>query len=200
MSKRIGIFFFTIIISLSVLSMISSHVVLFDTPTKAEYRMEVEGPTPINKIKKIPDNPINLSIPIINLEAQIYPVQLTKDKIVDVPKDDVGWYLGGVRPGEKGNAVLDGHYTNSQFGPGIFYNLDKLRTGQDMYVTDIKNQQFHFRIREIELVDAVNFPVEKVYGKSDTSSLNLVTCAGSYDWQKKDYTQRTIIYSELVAS
>jgi len=50
---------------------------------------------------------------------------------MDVPKglNNIGWFNLGPRPGENGNAVIDGHYGVWKNGKGaVFNNLHKLRT------------------------------------------------------------------------
>lgn len=197
---NIAIFFFTVVGGLIPTSMpktapkagtIIQEKVLSPTPV-------LNSSLPLMPVTDLNSGlPVKLNIPSINLSANIFSVSLTKEEIVDVPTHDVGWYQDGVKPGDVGNSVLDGHYINKDGSVGIFYTLNQLQTGQDIYTIDDKNQELHFKITEIELVNVADFPIEKVYGRTDKRMLNLITCAGSYDSSKKDYTQRLIIYSQL---
>ncbi len=45
---------------------------------------------------------------------------------------DVAWFKLGARPGEEGNAVIAGH-VDDQKGPAIFYHLDKLTKGDEIF-------------------------------------------------------------------
>lgn len=147
--------------------------------------------TTSKKIRKIePGVPVKLRITSINLTAKVLPVTLTPERLVDVPQNDVGWY--GDIPGKTGTAVFDGHST------GIFNNLYNVKAGDDIFSEDTTGNIFHYRVTKKDLVDVESFPVEKVYANNGRKQLNIVTCAGNYDGFKKDFTKRTIIYSEMV--
>ena len=59
-----------------------------------------------------PGLPLNLSIPKIRLNVSLEHIGLTTQGEMAVPDGigNAGWYNLGPRPGEKGNAVIDGHY------------------------------------------------------------------------------------------
>ncbi len=156
------------------------------------------SPIDVKAGTNLPSTPVKISIPAIKLDTQILSVTLNSENIVDVPASDVGWYQNGPRPGEIGNATLDGHFVDTNFNPGVFYNLSKLKIGDDIYTFDQNNQQFHFKVVQVATVKTDNFSVENFYGLTDKKRLNLVTCAGVYDKNKHNFSQRTLVYSELV--
>lgn len=143
--------------------------------------------------------PVRISIPKIDLTASIVSMDLTAEKIVDTPPDDVGWYAGGARPGNPGTCALNGHFLNLQGNPGVFFNLSKLQIGDNITITDDKKQQFRYKITNTELVDLDNFSAQKVYASGSKSLLSLVTCAGNFNTESNNYTKRTVIYAELVS-
>jgi LPXTG-site transpeptidase (sortase) family protein len=146
----------------------------------------------------VPDIPVTLTIPSVSLISQIVPVTLTSAKIVDTPSSGVGWYKDGAVPGATGSAVLDGHFINMDLSTGVFHELYRMKTGDDIRITDRLGQQFHFRVTSVQTVPVVNFPIVQVYGSAGGPMLNLVTCAGFYDLTRKDYSERTIVYSQFV--
>src|SRR5437868_6418329 len=75
--------------------------------------------------------PKRLIITKIGVNAPVELVGLDKQGRMDVPKDanDAGWYDLGVKPGQKGNAVMDGHLDKVNGAPAIFWNLKKLAPG-----------------------------------------------------------------------
>lgn len=146
----------------------------------------------------VPVIPQELIIPAIGLDTKILQVDLNSQRLVDVPPADVGWYMGSAKPGNPGNAVLQGHVKNFDLSPGIFSRLAEVQPGDDIYTVDSAGKKVHFKVAVNDLVDAAAFPVEKVYGATGDTHLNLITCAGSYDAQKQDYTMRTVIYAQLV--
>src|SRR5947209_5303481 len=76
-----------------------------------------------------PGLPVHLKIPSINVDAAIEGVGLTPDGTMDVTKEaqGVAWYKLGRRPGERGSAVIAGHYGWKNGRAAAFDNLSKLR-------------------------------------------------------------------------
>src|SRR5476649_486493 len=71
--------------------------------------------------EKVYSRPVFLEIPRFNIIANIESVAMDKEGRMDVPKkaEDVAWYNLGYTPGEKGNAVLDGHLDKSSGAPAV---------------------------------------------------------------------------------
>lgn len=42
------------------------------------------------------------------------------------------------------------------------------------------------------------FPSERVYGDTAQAQARLITCAGDYDRQVKDYTDNLVVFAHLV--
>ena len=82
--------------------------------------------------------PVRVQIPAIDVRADIVPVGADAAGVLEVPPLDrptlAGWYRHGVSPGETGNAVLVGH-VDSPAGPAVFFDLGRLRAGQQVQVT-----------------------------------------------------------------
>lgn len=157
----------------------------------------VVPPMTAQAVSVTPTAPVWVWIPDIDLDTQVLPVQLNDQNIVDTPAADVGWYGSSAKPGTLGKMNFNAHVVNGMNQPGKFFRLHELVPGNNIIVTDTQNQQYHYRVSEVELVDVDVFPLDKVYGQSTKAELNLVTCAGVYDNTKKDYAQRTIVYAEL---
>ena len=73
------------------------------------------------------DLPQTLHIPKINVAAAIEQVGLDTQGRMDVPEDadNVAWYKLGYKPGQKGNAVLAGHYDKETGEPAVFWDISK---------------------------------------------------------------------------
>jgi len=144
--------------------------------------------------------PKTLRIPKINLDANIESVGLAADKSMDVPKnsDDVGWYNLGVKPGEKGNAVLDGHLDKSSGAPAVFWNVAKLTPGDKIIVTDSNGKDNAFLVTKKTEYPYNDFPLQTVFGPTDKYMLNLISCNGAWNSTTHNYSHRTVVYSELV--
>lgn len=144
--------------------------------------------------------PVSFSIPALKLSSiTIESVGLDDESKMDIPEDDnnVAWYNLGVKPGEPGNAVIAGHYDKQSGDPAVFYNIGKLKPGDELIVTDESGKNLTFLVKGIRSYKLEDFPLTEVFGLHDQPRLNLITCEGEYDDSSKLYSHRFVVYSEL---
>ena len=143
--------------------------------------------------------PVRLTIPGINVDAVVEYVGLTPDGAMDVPKspDEVAWYERGQRPGEKGSAVISGHYGRWENGQGsVFDDLHKLRKGDELSVTDDRGATTTFVVRESRRYDPAADAAD-VFGSSDGGAhLNLITCDGVWNETQNSYSDRLVVFTD----
>jgi sortase family protein len=79
--------------------------------------------------------PVSLTIPLIGVKTNLITLGLARGGALQVPSSTTvaGWYTGSPRPGSIGSAIIVGHI-DSQTGPGVFYRLSELRSGEDVFV------------------------------------------------------------------
>jgi sortase A len=145
--------------------------------------------------------PIILKIPTLNITTSVEEVGLDSNGNMGTPENifAVGWYSLGVRPGETGNAVIDGHFNTQNQTPGIFYRLYSMRPGDEIEVTDREGQRIEFRVYQVTNESTVDFPVYKYFGPGATPKLHLITCEGNYDPLIETFNYRTVVSADLVA-
>ena len=149
-----------------------------------------------------PAAPARLSIPAIGVDAKIQSVGLSwrGDGTMGIPTNltDVAWYNGGPKPGMPGIAVIDGHVDGKNVKEAVFYNLGKLKPGDTVKVVDKKGNTLQFRVIGSKTYD-YDAPTGDIFtGDSTKSLLNLITCSGDWDKEKKLYRQRVVVTAELV--
>ncbi len=144
--------------------------------------------------------PVKLEIPNINVASSVEYVGLDSKRNMDVPKEaaNVGWYNLGPKPGEMGSAVMAGHLDDPSGAPAVFWNLKKLKIGDEINVTDENGEELTFRVTKIETFPFDEFPLEEVFADTSGKYLNLITCEGEFDKATKNYAERTVVYSEIV--
>ena len=146
-----------------------------------------------------PGIPLRFKIPAIGLDSAIDPVGLTSDGDLAVPKDitSAGWYQGGVRPGEPGSAVIDGHYGWIRRKAAIFNNLSKLQKGDEIDITDDVGVANAFVVRGSRQY----LPGEKataVFQSDDGKAyLNLITCQGMWESSQRTYSTRLVVFAVM---
>lgn len=143
--------------------------------------------------------PVQIQIPKLNVDTTIEQVGVLDNGQMGVPVDEnqVGWFEPGVKPGSKGNAVVAGH-VDSKTGPAVFYELDQLKTGDNVTIIDENGNTLTFRVTKTESYDTSNAPIEAIFGATSNRNLNLITCSGTFG--DGGYDQRFVVYTELVDS
>ncbi len=145
--------------------------------------------------------PVRITIPKIKVDAAVEYVGLTEGGAMDVPKspDNVAWYELGPRPGEKGSAVIAGHFGWKNGIPAVFDDVYKLRKGDKLYLEDEKGAITEFVVRELRTYDE-NENASSVFGSSDGKAhLNLITCEGIWNKTEKSYSKRLVIFTDKIS-
>lgn len=151
-------------------------------------------PTPV-----VISTPKRLTIPVLNVDTEIESVGLDEERRMDVPKNvyNTAWYNLGPKPGEKGNAVIDGHFDTQTGAPSVFYYLKNLQVGDEIQVKDENGMMYNFEVTMVTSYPIDTFPIQKIFGPTDKTRLNLITCGGTWDREKKNYSDRVVVYSDL---
>ncbi len=149
-------------------------------------------------IKPSIGNPSRLIIPAINVTAIVQDLGVTEDGAMDIPSNvsDVGWFQYGSRPGESGSAVIAGHLDGKNGEEGVFSKLNELKKGDTIFVEDDKGLSNTFVVRESRMFNPGY--ANEVFSGSARAQLNLITCAGIWNKDKKDYSKRLIVFTDMV--
>lgn len=142
--------------------------------------------------------PNNIEIPALGIDAPIEDVGLLDSGQMDEPStmDGVAWYEGGYLPGEQGSSVLAGH-VDSKTGPAVFYQLEELTQGDEIIVTDEQGEEKIFVVQESKSYDRNEAPLQKIFGYSYRSQLNLITCTGEFNSKAGTHDERLVVYTVL---
>lgn len=141
--------------------------------------------------------PIRLKISKINIDAPIKQLWLTTDGAMETTKEPnyVAWYNLWPRPGEKGNAVIAGHYGTWKNGAiSVFNKLDTLVKGDKIFIEDDTGVIISFIVREIKIYKANADAFDVFNSNDDKSHLNLITCV--QDKITREYPNRLIVFSD----
>jgi len=143
--------------------------------------------------------PIRIRIRAIQVDARVIPITLdAKGHLMPPPPDDdnlVGWYEGGVAPGQNGNAVMAGH-VDSKRGLSVFYSLGRLRPGAEVEIERQDRTTAVFSIDAVEVYPKDRYPSDKVYGETSRSELRLITCGGRFS-KETGYLSNVVAYAHL---
>lgn len=142
--------------------------------------------------------PERIEIPELGVNAPVDPLGLLDNGEMAVPEsiDDTSWYEPGYKAGEPGNAVIAGHVSDT-VDPGVFSELHTLNEGDEIIIHGTEGEMLTFTVYGKELYDADEAPVDKIFGYSHRSLLNLITCEGVYDYEAGGTPNRWVVYTEL---
>jgi len=146
--------------------------------------------------------PVRLEIPIIGVDSFIEDAYITPQGAMEVPAGtvDVAWFALGPHPGQVGSAVIGGHFGIENGVPFVFYNLSKLKVGDDIYIVDDEGNTITFVINSTALY-AANADATTVFTSSDGKAhLNLITCEGIWNEVAGEYPERTVVFATEVSS
>lgn len=154
------------------------------------------APTPVPRAGL----PVRVKIPRIKVDAAIEYVGLAPDGAMDTPKDyaHTAWYEPGPRPGDQGNAAIAGH-VDSKTGPAVFWDLPKLRPGDEVFVGGDDGIERRFVVVALESYGRADAPLDRIFGPTVARQLNLITCDpnSTFDRRKGEYAANVVVYTEL---
>jgi LPXTG-site transpeptidase (sortase) family protein len=139
---------------------------------------------------------VRVEIPAIGVDAVPIDLGIGDDGELEVPTDpdDVGWYTGGGRPGERGPTVVVGH-VDAVDGPAVFADLATLEAGDTVVVHRADGRAVPYVVERAEAVEQDRFPTELVFGATADDQLRLITCTGPYDRDAGRYTQNHVVFA-----
>jgi sortase A len=145
--------------------------------------------------------PARVTISKIGVDAVIEQVGLDDRGRMGVPRNytDVGWYKLGPRPGSLGNAVLAAHLSTKTLDPAVFADLNKLEPGDDIWIMSEKGNSLRFKVRGSKTYNYEDTAaLQEVFGDTSGVHLNLITCDGAWVQSAKSYSERLVVFADLV--
>lgn len=140
------------------------------------------------------DQPVSLRLP--DGVADVAPVGVDADSQVVVPDDvqTLGWYRFGAAPGDRaGSAVLVGHVDGHGRGLGRFAALRELSRDDEVQVRLRSGKVLAYRVVAREQWDKQEVPVGRLFARTGSPRLVLLSCAGSFDARTRSYSDNVAV-------
>lgn len=146
--------------------------------------------------------PTRLVVPTIGVDSPVSSVGLNPDRTMEVPAkgpayDLAAWYRYSVTPGQQGPSVIIGHVDSREAGPSVFFDLGRVRPGQQVEVTRADGARLAFEVYAVRTVPKDAFPTDEVYGGTAGPELRLITCGGSFDAADRNYRDNVVVFARL---
>lgn len=169
------------------------------TPAPSSVKPTVQA---IASYKVAPTLPKYISIPAIGIsDTRIIRLGILSNGQIATPDNifDTGWYDGSAKPGQNGAMFIYGH-VSSWTADGIFYNLKKLRPGDDITITRGDNQTFTYQVVTSTVYPYMNVNMSAVLSPINPSvpGLNLMTCTGQVISGTSQFNERLVVFTSLV--
>lgn len=170
----------------------SSHAAILTVPYVQQPHTE--------PVADVPGLPVRLKIPKINVDAAVESLGLTTEGDLAAPKgfENVGWYNAGPRPGVTGSAVIDGHYGRAGDKPAVFDDLHTLEKGDLLYVEDGEKGTTTFVVTKLVTYRPEDDAVDVFRSSDDGAHLNIITCQGAWNKNQAGYSERLVVFTDLV--
>jgi sortase A len=147
--------------------------------------------------------PIAIKIARADVDAQVEQQEIVNG-VMQNPSGPfvVSWYRETGRLGEDDNIVMAGHLDYWDVGAAVFYNVWKLKKGDEIDVTGEDNEVYTYKVdwvKNYKLAELDAKGIQEIVGNTKTEKLTLITCGGPFDYNKGEYLERIVIRASRVA-
>jgi hypothetical protein len=140
--------------------------------------------------------PVGIRVAGIDLEAPVISVGVDSNNQFAVPAaDTVGWYQFSSSPGEAGASVLAAHVDYGG-APGAFFNLEKVLPGDLLEVEMEDGRVILYEVTGNNVYDKTELPANELFRKGGDSVLQLITCGGTFDPDRRSYEANVVVTAE----
>jgi LPXTG-site transpeptidase (sortase) family protein len=146
-----------------------------------------------------------LIIPKINVDAP-FSLKVVPNPGGQMPNpngpEDVAYYDFGAWPGlgglplAGGNVVLAGHVDYINYGPAVFWDLDKLEVGDRVQIRMKDGTLVEYAIEFNKHIEASDANWEAIVAGTADESITLITCGGEFS--AGHYSDRRILWGRRV--
>jgi sortase (surface protein transpeptidase) len=145
-----------------------------------------------------PYAPRYISIDNLNVFARIMAMGVNAKNRLQAPGNvyDAGWYTGSSAPGAAGATLIDGHIS-SWTTKGVFYGINKLKSGDPIVITRGDGKKLTYVVRSVSVSDEDKVNMASLLVSTDPGKpgLNLISCFGDVMPGTNEFDKRVIVYA-----
>ncbi len=175
---------------------VGSPVIEVEAPPVRQVPQATPAAQVNSRVAVNPNHPVRIVMGGIGVNAPVEGVGTTPAGLMEVPQSYgvVGWYNKGAMPGDKGPAVLAGHFTGG-YG-GVFDKLTDVKDGDLITMTNGKGENFTYKVTKKVEYEKDKVPMAELFKPSNESRLEIIPCSGK--WQAQNYDKRLVVTAEIV--
>jgi LPXTG-site transpeptidase (sortase) family protein len=130
---------------------------------------------------------VQLEIPSVGIAAKVVESRF-EDGDFPVPKFAIGHLDSSAMANQRGNGVYYGHVESISSG-NVFAPLDKVSYGDKIILSTVDGIYTYF----VSDKKTVPFSQAEVMAPTNDTRVTLITCAGTWDAARKDYSHRLVV-------
>jgi LPXTG-site transpeptidase (sortase) family protein len=174
---------------------------LGEMPTEGGVRPGPIGDEP-RQFRKRGVMPIAIKIEKAQVDAQVEQQEIV-DGVMQNPSGPfiVSWYRETGRLGEEDNIVMAGHLDYWDVGEAVFYNVWKLKEGDEIEVMGEDDVLYRYEVEWLKSYTVADLDakgVQEIVGNTKTEKLTLITCGGPFDYNAGEYLERIVVRATRV--
>jgi LPXTG-site transpeptidase (sortase) family protein len=197
-----------VVIAVTLLSMCATFILLYSlypryraplATANTENSAQASKPIIQNRVSVIA-TPVNLKISKIGVDTTMAAVGVDAKGNMDIDENpkQAAWYKLGAKPGEEGSAVIAGHYGWKNGVSSVFNDLHMLVKGDKFSTVGEDGKVMTFVVTRLATY-APDQDATNVFRSDDGKAhLNLVTCQGAWNNSQSTYSERLVVFSDLV--
>lgn len=154
--------------------------------------------------------PVEIYFPTLEQVCEIQPVgkvdPKTKEEVAPEEPGAMGtvdsnviaaWYKYGPSPGDKGNAIINGH--KSWGGEkGVFYELKDMQLNDEVVIQMNDASYLYWYVEEVNVYNRDEVPIDVMYPDwGEEPKLTLISCTGSWDALAGTSSKRSVVTLRL---
>lgn len=140
--------------------------------------------------------PSRLVIPSLNIDSSWVPIGYLSDGLTmaspNGPKD-LGWYNFSGEPGGPSNAIFSGHVDWYTGETAIFQSVRTLKQGDEVDVSRADGKLRTYHVVSADLYDFETTDATSIIAPSDTPTVTLITCEGTFNPVTHEYDKRLVV-------
>jgi LPXTG-site transpeptidase (sortase) family protein len=170
------------------------------TPAATATRTASPSPAPSETALPTGVDVARLVVPSLGIDAPAVVLGVDPDGTMQSPDNpvDVAWYSFSGRPGQGSNVVMAGHLDWVNYGPAVFYRLKEALPGDELQLVLVDGSIALYRVLDVTIYDEATAPVQAIVGPTSDEIVTLITCAGSFDRQAREYDKRVVLRAERI--
>jgi LPXTG-site transpeptidase (sortase) family protein len=167
-----------------------------EIPTTGGMRPGPVGQNPPTQRRK-GVTPVAIKIETAQVNSEIEQVDIVNG-VMQNPSGPyiVAWYRGLGKLGENKNIVMSGHVDYYNAPNAVFQYLGQLQEGDKIEVTGTNGDTYVYSVewtKSYEVASLDQATIDEIVGDSDSETLTLITCTGTFDSNSGEYDTRLVV-------